>query len=225
MLKQALAENALWAVFGAAAWFIFYTRFYVQWLTSEAKGRSVVPPVFWYQSAVGSLMLLVWAWHVQSPLGALSQSVNLIPYSRNLIHIWREKGRLTPLLNAGTHVLVAIAVVAAAVVVFVTWGRAVRTESARDWMWLAVGVVGQALFALRVLVQWVITERRRKSVVPPVFWHISIVAASLQIVTFVARGGGEWLYALGLLATTVIYARNIRLIHRERAREPAEESS
>ena len=224
MLKQALSENALWAVFGVAAWLLFYTRFYVQWLTSEAKGRSVVPPIFWYQSAAGSLMLLVWAWHVQSPLGALSQSVNLIPYARNLIHIWREKGRLTPGLNAATHVLVALAVTAAGIVVFVTWGRAVRTESPRDWLWLAVGVVGQALFAVRLLVQWVVTERRRKSVVPPVFWYISIVAASLQIVTFAARGGGEWLYALGLLATLVIYARNIWLIHREGAPEPAGES-
>lgn len=221
MLKEVLSESWGWALFGVAAWVIFYTRFYVQWIASEVKQRSVVPVVFWYQSSVGSLMLLGWAWHTQSPLGALSQSFNLAPYSRNLIHIWREQGRLSRRLYLATHAVVAAAVVLACAVVAVTWWQEyLRNQEAparaarQAWFWLAVGVVGQALFALRVVLQWAVTEWKRRSVVPPAFWYIGVIATVLQFLTFATRGGGEWLYALGLLATLLIYLRNIWFIHR-----------
>ena len=213
------ATGYAWAFFGAAAWGVFYTRFYLQWMVSEAKGRSVVPPLFWYQSTMGSLMLLVWAWHVQSPLGALSHSVNLVPYSRNLIHIWRSRGRLPRWLDFFTHLFVILVVTSAAVVVVITWGRACREEEAAGWLWLAVGVVGQGLFAARVLVQWIATERQRRSVVPAAFWYISMAAAVMQFVTFAMRGGGEWLYAVGMAATTLIYARNLWFVHTGRTDE------
>ena len=41
-------------------------------------------------------------------------------------------------------------------------------------LWIAIGFGGQALFASRFLVQWIATERRRQSVVPTVFWYLSL---------------------------------------------------
>lgn len=226
MLKEIAAETWFWAGFGALAWAVFYTRFYVQWVVSELKGRSVVPISFWYQSAVGSLLLLVWAWHTQSPLGALSQTFNLIPYSRNLVHIWRERGRLSKSLHFVTHAVVIFVVIAAvAVLAYTAWREyninqeASAGEARRAWFWLSVGVLGQILFAVRTLVQWISTERQRKSVVPAAFWYISILAATLQFLAFAARGGGEWLYAVGMVATALIYLRNIWFIHRDTGTE------
>ena len=40
--------------------------------------------------------------------------------------------------------------------------------------WLAIGFIGQAMFFMRFLVQWVVSERSRKSVVPRVFWYFSL---------------------------------------------------
>src|SRR5690554_46700 len=77
----------LWIAFSILAGVIFYSRFYLQWIVSEIKRESIVPPFFWYQSIVGSLMLMVWSIYDQSPLGALSQSLNVVPYSRNVVHI------------------------------------------------------------------------------------------------------------------------------------------
>lgn len=226
MLKQVLSERGLWLAFGLIAWLVFYSRFYVQWVASEYKGRSVIPTVFWYQSALGSLMLLAWAWHTASPIGALSQSFNLIPYSRNLVHIWREKGAITRWRSAALHTLVALVVLTAlGVLVYTTKtelevneGRTAE-EAQQAWFWIGVGLAGQLLFAGRVLVQWAATEIRRKSVVPAVFWYLSVVAASLQFLTFAVRGGGEWLFALGMLATLFVYIRNIWFIHRGRSNE------
>jgi lipid-A-disaccharide synthase-like uncharacterized protein len=215
------SADLMWTAFGVLAGIIFYSRFYVQWIYSEIQKRSVVPPLFWYQSALGSVMLLTFAVHSQSPLGALSQSVNLVPYARNLIHIWRDQGRLTARLNVATHVFVSAVAAAGLAVVAWLWLREYRltqgvtSEEARQtWIWLAVGVTGQGLFASRFIIQWIATERQKKSVVPTLFWYISIVAAVLQCLTYFQRGDGELVYAVGLVATMLVYARNIWMIHR-----------
>jgi lipid-A-disaccharide synthase-like uncharacterized protein len=142
-----------------------------------------------------------------------------VPYSRNLIHIWRERGALSRGRSIATHAVAGVVVIAGIIIVGFTWWveyannrQAPASEARQAWFWLAIGLVGQGLFATRFLVQWLVTEYRRKSVMPAAFWYISIVAAALQVVTFVARGGGELLYAFGLLATALIYARNIWFI-------------
>jgi lipid-A-disaccharide synthase-like uncharacterized protein len=210
-------ETFAWAAFGIAATAIFYSRFYLQWLVSEIKRRSVVPEFFWYQSAVGSIMMLILAYHQRSPLGALSHSLNVVPYTRNLVHIWREKGRLTPAINwiATTG---ALAIAFGAVVVVLVWRNeiaanagAADTTARTNWIWLGIGVLGQFLFGCRFLVQWALTEWHRRSIVPAVFWQISFVAALLQIASYAQRR--EWFFIIGTTATLFIYARNLWFIH------------
>jgi lipid-A-disaccharide synthase-like uncharacterized protein len=217
------AVHAIWTALGVAGGVIFYGRFYVQWIASEIKKRSVIPIAFWYMSSAGSLMLLAYAVYTQSPLGALGQSFNIMVYSRNLIHIWRDKGRLSRRLSAAVHFLAGMAGLVAILLVLLTWHREYRlsaesAEAVRTWFWLAVGLVGQGLFACRFLVQWIATERQRKSVVPTSFWYLSVVAAALQMSCFVQRA--EWVFAAGMFATILIYVRNLWFIHSGRP-EPA----
>lgn len=204
---------------GIAGGLLFYGRFYVQWLASEIRQKSVIPIAFWYMSTCGSVMLLTFAVWSQSPLGALGQNLNIVVYARNLVHIWREKGRLTKALNITTHCAVGVIALVALSFVALTWYREYEINQAAPagaarttWVWLAVGVLGQALFALRFLIQWIATEMRRKSVVPTVFWHISIAAALLQCATFTQRR--EWVFAVGMAATILIYARNLWFLYR-----------
>lgn len=212
------ASGALWATFGIVAGVVFYTRFYVQWIASEIKKRSVVPPLFWYQSAFGSVMLLVWAMHTQSPLGALSQSVNMLPYARNLVHVWREKRRLSVWASLAMHGAAALIVAFALAVTMVLWRREYAvsqmmptTEVKQTWFWLGAGLIGQGLFGIRFLVQWIATERARRSIVPTMFWNVSLIAALLQIACFTQRR--EWVFAAGMLANALIYLRNLWFIH------------
>ena len=217
-----------WTLLGVVGGLIFYGRFYVQWIASEIQRRSVVPVVFWYMSSIGSLMLLAYAAVVQSPVGALGQCLNIIIYSRNLVHIWRGNGRLSERASVIFHVMVGLVAAFGIGIVVYTWFReytisqAAQPEQTRQtWLWLSIGLAGQALFASRFLVQWIATERRRKSVVPPAFWYLSILAASLQVGCFVQRG--EWVFAVGMLATILIYGRNIYMILRPRHSVDAEE--
>ncbi len=219
--------SSLWELIGIVGGIVFFGRFYVQWYVSERLKRSVVPLAFWYMSSVGVLLLLPYAvfWK-QSPVGALSYAFNLVVYARNLVHIWREKGTLTPRRNTGIHVAVALISVVAVVLVAYTWLNEFHdTRShppkvmAQMWLFIALGTVGQLLFGCRFLVQWVATEKERKSVIPVAFWHLSVLASVLQIVSYVPRQ--EWVFALGLLATLPVYLRNLWLIYLHKAPAPA----
>ena len=39
-----------------------------------------------------------------------------------------------------------------------------------DQIWLTIGFAGQLLFGARFLVQWLSSERAKKSVIPVTFW-------------------------------------------------------
>ncbi len=212
------SQGLFWTVFGVAGGLIFYGRFYVQWIVSERKRRSVIPIAFWYMSSIGSIMLMAYAFALQSPIGALGQSFNIVIYMRNLVHIWRDQGRLTPWLNRIVHGAVGLIVLVAVGLMLSTWWREYELNTARPaqetqqvWFWLAVGVVGQALFAGRFILQWIVTELKGRSVIPRPFWYLSIVAAVLQASCFVQRA--EWVFAVGMAATILIYARNIWFVH------------
>ncbi len=212
-------SDSLWFAFGLLGQLIFQGRFYVQWLASEFAKRSVIPTVFWYMSSAGSLMLLVYAFHIQSPVGALGQSLNIVIYSRNLVHIWRRRSGNLDQRYPVLHALVACIVVAALAAVAHIWYReyvlaqAEAPERARQiWFWLAVGVAGQGLFACRFLVQWLVTEYKRRSVVPTAFWYLSIAASILLFVSYVQRR--EWVFAIGMALGALIYLRNLWFIHR-----------
>jgi lipid-A-disaccharide synthase-like uncharacterized protein len=80
--------------------------------------------------------------------------------------------------------------------------------------WVGLGLLGQVLFAGRMLVQWITSERERRSVVPVAFWWMSLAGAALLVVYFVWRK--DVIGVLGQSTGFLVYARNLRLIHRER---------
>ncbi len=218
---MSVVNEGLWSVIGVVGGLIFYGRFYVQWFVSERQQQSVVPIGFWYMSGIGTLMLLPYAVVSQSPLGALSQCFNIVVYTRNLVHIWRSKGRLTRRVNMLVHGTAGFIAVIAFGFVINVWMREYHMDSSssenavhQTWFWLGIGVLGQALFASRFLIQWISTEREGDSIIPPVFWPISIVAATLQTACFAQRH--EWVFAIGIAATILIYIRNIILLTTKR---------
>ncbi len=84
-----------------------------------------------------------------------------------------------------------------------------------DHVWLGVGLLGQALFSARFLVQWIATERRRQSVVPVHFWYFS-VAGGLTLLAY-AIHRVDPVFILGQAAGLFVYARNLYFIHRRTA--------
>ena len=82
----------------------------------------------------------------------------------------------------------------------------------QDHMWLGIGLLGQAFFSARFLVQWIASERARKSVVPRAFWFFSVGGGFTLLAYAVYRL--DPVFILGQGAGLFVYARNLYFIYR-----------
>ena len=87
--------------------------------------------------------------------------------------------------------------------------------------WVAVGFTGQIMFTARFLVQWITSERVRKSVTPVAFWYFSLAGGVILLAYAIHRR--DPVFILGQGAGLFIYLRNLQLIHRA-PRHPGEPS-
>ena len=85
--------------------------------------------------------------------------------------------------------------------------------------WVLLGFVAQALFTMRFLVQWVASEKARRSVVPASFWTFSILGGSLLLVYAISRK--DPVFIAGQAAGLFIYVRNVWFILHERRQRAA----
>jgi len=89
---EQLIKDPVWGTVGFIGQVVFGTRFILQWIVSEYKKKSHVPRAFWFISLVGSLILLVYAFHIRNPVFILGFSLNTLIYLRN-IHLIYEHAR------------------------------------------------------------------------------------------------------------------------------------
>ncbi|MCR9075238.1 MAG: lipid-A-disaccharide synthase N-terminal domain-containing protein [bacterium] len=80
--------------------------------------------------------------------------------------------------------------------------------------WVAIGLVGQGAFFGRMFVQWIVSERTRISTVPEIFWWFSFIGGICLFTYFVWRV--DIVGVLGQSTGIVIYARNLKLIQKEK---------
>lgn len=93
------------------------------------------------------------------------------------------------------------------------------TEHSVPVPWLVVGFVGQALFAGRFLVQWIVSERKGRSVVPIQFWFLSLAGSAILLVYAIYRL--DPVFILGQAFGGVVYVRNLMLLRRGGPDAPA----
>jgi len=94
-LLNNISSQTIWIVIGFIGQFLFFMRFFVQWLASEKAGRSVVPNAFWYFSIGGGVTLFAYALWRQDPVFILGQSTGLLIYARNLYFIRKQPNPVT----------------------------------------------------------------------------------------------------------------------------------
>lgn len=81
-------------------------------------------------------------------------------------------------------------------------------------IWLALfGLAAQAVFMARMLVQWIASERARRSIVPVAFWWLSLAGAAMLLAYGVMRR--DIVIILAQLFGAIVYVRNLWLIHSE----------
>jgi lipid-A-disaccharide synthase-like uncharacterized protein len=79
--------------------------------------------------------------------------------------------------------------------------------------WLAFGLLGQGIFSARFIVQWMVSEKKQRSVIPIVFWYLSLLGGiSLLFYSIHKR---DPVFILGQMSGIFIYSRNLCLVYRE----------
>ncbi len=83
----------------------------------------------------------------------------------------------------------------------------------KDTIWLIVGFAGQLCFTSRFLVQWLVSEQQKKSVIPLAFWYFSILGGVTLLSYAIYRK--DPVFILGQSTGLLIYFRNLYFIRRE----------
>ena len=84
-----------------------------------------------------------------------------------------------------------------------------------EQVWIGVGLLGQAMFSGRMVLQWIASERRRRSVVPKAVWYFSIAGGITLLLYAIYRK--DPVFIVGQGAGLLVYARNVYFIHTRRA--------
>ncbi len=78
--------------------------------------------------------------------------------------------------------------------------------------WYIIGFIGQIVFGARFVVQWVVSERKKQSIIPIHFWYLSLTG-SLLLLTY-AIGRVDPVFVLGQTFNSFVYVRNLMFIRR-----------
>ncbi|NLT69370.1 MAG: hypothetical protein GXX91_01585 [Verrucomicrobiaceae bacterium] len=89
--------------------------------------------------------------------------------------------------------------------------RILDVTSLAGVLWVVFGLAGQGIFTARMVVQWYASEKARASIVPPAFWWLSLLGASMLMVYFIWRK--EIVGFLGQSTGWVIYLRNLWFLY------------
>ena len=77
-----------------------------------------------------------------------------------------------------------------------------------------LGLVGVAFWGIRFLHQWLVSEYKKESVIPVMFWYWSILGTICLGIYFIVTR--EPIGILSYVPNAVVYIRNLMLIHRKR---------
>jgi lipid-A-disaccharide synthase-like uncharacterized protein len=96
-----------------------------------------------------------------------------------------------------------------------TWMGQEHRVLGLDWNYLVIiGLIGNATFSMRFLVQWYASEKRGESVIPVSFWYWSIGGSIIMFLYFLFRR--DPVGVIAYLPNSVIYIRNLMLIRKRK---------
>jgi lipid-A-disaccharide synthase-like uncharacterized protein len=86
--------------------------------------------------------------------------------------------------------------------------------SAAETAWVIVGFLGQGLFVMRWVVQWLKSEREGVSTIPLGFWYLSLIGGLITLAYAIYRR--DPVFITGQSVGTLVYLRNLMLIYRNK---------
>jgi lipid-A-disaccharide synthase-like uncharacterized protein len=90
----------------------------------------------------------------------------------------------------------------------------------KEPLMLILGYTGQLLFGGRFVIQWLVSERKGRSVIPLAFWLLSLAGGLLMLGYAILRR--DQVFIVGQAAGLAVYLRNLMLIRKEALRDVRE---
>lgn len=203
----------------------FGARFLVQWIESERRKKSVVPPFFWRLSLIGNLLLLTHSFIQIQAHVFLIQIGNAVISWRNL-NLMKSKERqftfsqtvqlmivslvLGTSLYFAQYIFIESQEVSFFRIPLTPWNH--HHSNQISLMWHLLGVIGLVLFNSRFWVQWWCAEKEKKSYLGFSFWWVSLVGDALCLAYFAQLG--DPVNLVGPLFGLIPYIRNILLLRK-----------
>ena len=203
-----------WLIVGFIGQGLFSARFVIQWLATEKNRKSVVPLAFWYFSIAGSLTLLAYALFRKDPVFVLGQTFGVFIYLRNLYFIKPEVVK---------KLIAAISLVVVAILSYLFSSGYVSPEqikelrsnnTTKDTIWQVIGFVGQIMFSMRFILQWLASEKQKQSVMPVSFWYFSMFGSVILLSYAIYQK--DPVFILGQSFGMIVYLRNLFFIFKSK---------
>ncbi len=197
-------------VLGILAQGLFSARMIVQWIISEKEKRATSPTIYWVLSLIASLLFFIYGWLRQDFAIMLGQIISYYIYVWNL-HIKGIWNSITPLVRR--PVLSLLMVLPLAGIAFMllhgsTVDRLFHNEGIPMWL-IFFGCIGQVIFTLRFIYQYIYSRKRGKSILSAGFWIISLVGSAAIVTYAVFRH--DWVLGIGQSVGFFTYSRNLFL--------------
>ncbi|MDY3120422.1 lipid-A-disaccharide synthase N-terminal domain-containing protein [Porphyromonas somerae] len=207
-----MSSNIAILSIGFLAQAFFSARTWVQWILSEKANKVLSPTIIWVLSLLGAYLLCIYGWLRNDFAIILGQFISYYIYLANLKlkGVWQRLPQVVGYLLLATPI-VAVAFVAQNASEFVA--RFLHNEEVALWL-LIFGSVGQVLFTLRFVYQWIYSQRRKESQLPAGFWIISLTGSLLILTYGIIRA--DAVLIVGQMFGAVAYARNLWIITHEK---------
>ena len=201
-------SDALIYSIGFIAQLLFSGRLLLQWVISEKNKKILTPSLFWKLSLLASFLLFTYGYLRDDFAIMLGQTLTYFIYIRNLQlqGEWQKSPRALRWFLLVFPILIVI------------YGynngvydaeKLFNNKAITIWLfWL--GIVGQIIFTLRFIYQWLYSEKNKTSHLPLGFWVLSVFGAALILCYAIFRK--DPVLFIGHLAGLIIYVRSIFIL-------------
>ncbi len=192
----------------------FGARILIQWLKSEATGKSVTPSIFWVLSLCGNILLMLHS------LIQAQYHVYIIQVC-NAVISWRNLNLLQPpesRTSTRNTIFILLGSVFSMTLLYLPingslWFRIPSlSETSIHSFWHVLGFAGLILFASRFWIQWWNAEQKQSSHLGPFFWWASLIGDLLTLLYFFRIKDSVNL--IGPVLGLIPYVRNLVLLYR-----------
>lgn len=190
---------------------LFFTRTLLQWILSERARKVLSPTIYWVLSIIASYLFCIYGWFRNDFAILLGQVISYYIYIWNLNEngVWRK----IPVVLKALLILTPLVAIG-----FVLKNGSYFVENFLSHpnipLWLLIfGSMGQIIFTLRFVYQWIYSMRRNESVLPMGFWLISLFGSGIIVIYGLIRV--DPILILGQSVGFIAYTRNIILYRKE----------